>query len=243
MDLSAVNQAALHWLWPQVCAHCREDLPKEAPSPLCPACQAHLAPDRPPFCQRCAEPLAGARAHCLRCSQRLFSCERIRAAFLYRDAAVSLVHSFKFRGWRSAARTAGVWMGQALPLFPELGRADALVPVPLHARRRRERGYNQALLIAQGLSEAADSPVEELLVRMRETRPLWAMTRAARRDSLAGAFACPQPRQVEGRRLWLIDDVCTSGASLEGCAEALLQAGAASVQGYVFARQAQPLVQ
>lgn len=243
MDTTALQQSALHWLWPQICAHCREDLPQDALSPLCLGCRPKLPPCEPPRCERCAEPVAAQRAHCERCEKKLFACSMIRAAFQYKDAAVSLVHSFKFRGRREAARTAGDWMGSALPRFPELGKPDALVPMPLHFRRRRERGYNQAKLIADGLSPWADAPVEELLVRLRETRPLWALRRDDRQAALRGAFACPKPELVAGRRFWLVDDVCTSGASLEGCAQSLLAAGAASVRGFVFARQAQPLLQ
>lgn len=240
MDTSALNQTVLHFIWPQVCAHCREDLPKDALAPLCALCRPALPPLVAPFCLRCAEP--SKQEHCHRCAKRLFSCSMIRAPFQYKDAAVSLVHSFKFRGRRDAARTAGDWMGRALPALPELGTPDALIPMPLHARRRRERGYNQAQLIALGLSEHAGAPVEELLVRRRETRPLWALRREDRHAALSGAFACPQPELVAGRRFWVVDDICTSGASLEACAEALIAAGAASVKGFVFARQAQPLV-
>ena len=243
MGTTAINQTVLHFLWPQVCAHCREDLPKDALSPLCLPCRPKLPPVTRPYCERCAEPLLAGKAHCSRCSGRLFACSMIRAAFRYEEAAVSLVHSFKFRGRRDAARTAGEWMAAALPDLPELGRPDALVPMPLHPRRRRERGYNQAKLLAEGLSPFADAPVEELALRCKETRPLWALRRDQRHDALKGAFACPRPADVAGRRLWIVDDVCTSGASLENCAEALLAAGAASVRGFVFARQAQPLLQ
>jgi ComF family protein len=243
MELHALNQTVLHLLWPQVCAHCREDLPKDALSPLCLACRPALPPCSPPFCRRCCEPTRAARSHCERCSSRLFACSMIRAAFRYEGAAVSLVHAFKFRGRREAARTAGEWLGRVLHAFPELGRPDALVPVPLHARRRRERGYNQAELIALGLSPLADAPVEELLVRRRETRPLWSLRREDRSAALRDAIACAKPDWAAGRRFWVVDDVCTSGASLEACAEALRAAGAASVMGVVFARQARPLVQ
>lgn len=243
MDKRALHQTVLQLLLPQVCAHCREDLPADGFSPLCLDCRPKLPPIVPPFCERCCEPTLGQAVHCPRCASRLFACAPIRAAFQYRDACVSLVHAFKFRGLRAAARTAGVWMGLELPRFSELGSPDALVPVPLHPRRRRERGYNQAKLIAEGLSEAAQAPVEEVLLRVRETRPLWALSRDDRREALRGAFVCPEPSRVAGRSFWIVDDVCTSGASLEGCAEALLAAGADSVTGYVFARQAQPLVQ
>ncbi len=243
MDRRTLNQTVLGFLLPQVCAHCREDLPADGFSPLCLGCRPKLPPSGRPFCERCAEPTLGQAAHCARCANRLFACGLVRAAFQYREACVSLVHAFKFRGLRGAARTAGTWMGLELGRFPELGECDALVPVPLHARRRRERGYNQAKLIAEGLSEAARAPVEELVLRVRETRPLWSLSRDDRKQALAGAFACPAPERVAGRRFWLVDDVCTSGASLEGCAQALLDAGALSAAGYVFARQAQPLVQ
>ena len=98
-------------------------------------------------------------------------------------------------------------------------------------------------MIAQGLSAYAQAPVEDALTRCRETRPLWALSRQDRLKNLSGAIRCADSGAVEGRDLWLIDDVCTSGATLEACADALLAAGAASVQGYVFARQAQPLIQ
>ncbi|MDE2038992.1 MAG: ComF family protein [Elusimicrobia bacterium] len=237
-----LQRKALHWLWPEVCAHCREDLPEDALSPLCLGCRLKLLPNEPPCCQRCAEPGASGRAHCGRCDGRLFACQLIRAAFRYEEAAISMVHSFKFRGRREAARAAGSWMAEALPRLPELGRPDALVPMPLHPRRRRERGYNQAELLAEGLSQAALAPVQELARRMRETKPLWALRREQRERELRDAFACPQPERVAGKRLWIIDDVCTSGASLEGCARALLEAGAASVRGFVFARQAKGLL-
>jgi len=243
MDKKTLHQTVLNLLLPQVCAHCREDLPADGFSPLCLGCRPKLPPSARPFCERCAEPTLGHAAHCARCANRLYACSTVRAAFQYRDAAVSLVHAFKFRGVRAAARTAGVWMGHELPRFPELRSPDALVPVPLHPRRRRERGYNQAKLIAEGLRESAQAPVEELVLRVRETKPLWALSREDRAAELNGAFVCPSPERAAGRTFWLVDDVCTSGASMEACAHALLAAGARRVLGYAFARQAQPIVQ
>jgi len=110
--------------------------------------------------------------------------------------------------------------------------------MPLHPRRRRERGYNQALLLAETLSQTISVPVEELLRRTRPTKPQWALGRDARRDNLEGAFAlAAAPERIEGRRLLLIDDVCTSGSSFEACAKVLNAAGAAWVGGYALVRQ------
>lgn len=236
MDTGTIAQTVGTWIWPRVCAHCREDLSADADTPLCLACRLKLTPSEPPYCLRCAEPVRRG-SHCARCERRVFACSPVRAAFAYRDAAVSLVHSFKYGGRRSAARAAGDWMASAWSRYPELGVPDALVPMPLHPRRRRQRGYNQALLIAQAMSERLGIPVLEALVRERETPPQWSLGRAERAKNVAGAFSAVATHRFEGRKLLLVDDVCTSGSSLEACAQTLLRAGAARVSAYVFARQ------
>ena len=231
-DVAAVLRQCL---LPQTCAHCREDLSPVAASPLCPRCRLGLTPAEPPFCLRCAEPLPGARRLCRACSGRPFACRLMRAAFLYRGPATGLVYAFKYRGRRTAAKVAGLWMAAAFPRFPELSGYEALVPVPLHPRRLRERGYNQALLLAEGLAPALALPVWNILSRSKSTRPQWDLDKESRRRNLAGAFAAgPQAR---GKSLLLVDDVCTTGASLEECGRALHRAGAARVAAFVLARQ------
>lgn len=237
MDCGTVGQTVGTWLWPKACAHCREDLSADAASPLCLACRLKLLPVEPPFCGRCCEPLARG-AHCRRCERRPFSCSPVRAAFRYEASAVSMVHAFKYNGRRSAARAAGEWMASAFARFPELGRVDAVVPVPLHPARRRQRGYNQAALIAEAFAARLDLPVVDQLRRMRETPPQWSLDRKAREENVRGAFCVLKASEIKGLNALLVDDVFTSGASLEACAEALLNAGAARVCGYVFARQA-----
>jgi len=194
-----------------------------------------LTPAEPPFCRRCAEPIPIDKSFCRACAGRPFACHLVRAAFLYRGPIPGLVHAFKYRGRRAAARSAGRWMATQLGRFPELSGCDGLVPVPIHPQRRRERGYNQAGLLAEGLSHEAGLPVLDLLQRGINTRPQWNLDQKSRRKNLAGAFqAKPAAR---GRILMLIDDVCTSGVSLEECGRALLRAGALRVTAFVFARQ------
>ncbi|MBI3553446.1 MAG: ComF family protein [Elusimicrobia bacterium] len=238
MDTATISQAVLHLLWPVICAHCREDLPKNHQGPLCLACRQKLVPHEPPYCWRCADRVPSGQELCLRCEDRPHECRLIRAVFQYKDAAVSLVHAFKFRGRRSAARTAGTWMGFALDRYPELEAPDALVPMPMHPARRRERGYNQASLLAETLSAVAQVPVEELVSRKRATKPQWALGREQRAKNLDGAFCvCAPEDKVKGKRLLLIDDVCTSGSSFESCAKVLNEAGASWVGGYALVRQ------
>jgi len=233
--LAQLKSLARHWLLPQTCSHCRETLAPDWHEPLCASCLKDLVPAEPPFCLRCGEPLSGGRALCPACSGRPFACRLIRAAFLYRGPVPELVHGFKYRGRRDAAQAAGRWMAGHFPRFPELSGCHALVPVPLHRRRLRERGYNQAEMLARGLGAGAGLPVMDLLERPQSTKPQWDLDRESRRRNLAGAFRAGPPAQ--GKSLLLVDDVCTSGTSLEECGRALHRAGAARVAAFVLARQ------
>jgi ComF family protein len=236
--MGLLTRAVLHALLPQACAHCREDLPFQNDGPLCPACAAALPPPPDPACARCAASLGARRDYCGACAGRLFACRLIRAAAAHRGPAASLVHAFKFRGSPSAARAAGQVMARELARRPELSGFDALLPIPLHPRRERERGYNQAELLARELSAATKLPLLNLLERRRAAAPSWRLGRAARREELSGAFGIrvDAEKDVRDGKFLLVDDVCASGTTLEECALALRRAGARDVAGYAFAR-------
>jgi len=230
-------ELALDILLPRACAHCREDLSR-ASGPLCRACACALPPPPEPACVRCAGFRGGPSPFCADCAGRRFACRLIRAAAAHRGPAASLVHAFKFRGSKPAARAAGRSMAAALTLHPELSGFDALAAVPIHARRERERGYNQAELIAREIAAATGLPLLDAVERARAAAPSWKLGRVERRSELAGAFA---PRAgaaglVAGKRVLLIDDVAATGTTLEECAVALRAAGAVDAAGYAFAR-------
>jgi ComF family protein len=231
------SEAVLHVLLPRSCVHCREDMPFRDENPLCSDCAAALPPPPEPSCARCAGALVVRRDLCSACAGRLFACRLVRAAAAYRGPAAALVRAFKFRGLPSAARAAGRTMARDLPRRPELAGFDALVPVPVHPRRERERGYNQAELLARELGAAAGIPLLDLLERRRGLPPSWRLGRAERREDLAGAFSVrADAGTTAGLKLLLIDDVCASSTTLEECALALRRAGARDVAGYAFAR-------
>jgi ComF family protein len=120
---------------------------------------------------------------------------------------------------------------------------DVLVPVPLDPARGRERGYNQAALLAAPVAKALGLPaLPDVLQRTRPTRPQVGLNAGERRANVRGAFACGNPSAVAGRRVLLVDDVMTTGATLEACADALTAAGAAQVYGLVVARDLPPAV-
>lgn len=157
----------------------------------------------------------------------------IASAALFAPPLREAIHRFKYDNTRDLAGPLAAVMAAG---WPRLGlAADVLMPVPLHARRLTERGYNQSALLARGLAQALAMPVDErTLIRRRHTRQQVGLGPEERRANVADAFVCRGA--VRGQRIILVDDVCTTGATLEACAAALADAGAASVQGYTLAR-------
>jgi len=173
---------------------------------------------------------------CGRCTQSRPTFAGARSLYLYEGAVREAVHALKYNHLSTLARPmaevmAGYLEAEALPV-------DLVVPVPLFGRRQRLRGYNQSALLAREVARLAGLPLGERgLTRRRDTPPQARSVDAeARRRNVAGAFAADK-RRVEGRRVLLIDDVMTTGATLDACAQALRQAGAASVWALTFARE------
>lgn len=162
--------------------------------------------------------------------------EGIRSLFRFDGAVRRAVLDFKYRSVKALAAPLAQLMGEYLVANPL--PAEVLVPVPLHPRRLRQRGYNQSSLLARELSKPTSLPlVEGSLVRLRDTPPQTRTKSAEERQSnVAEAFLC-RGRDLEGKSILLIDDVCTSGATLDACARALKAAGAASVWGLTVARE------
>lgn len=158
----------------------------------------------------------------------------IRSVALFDGVLREAIHRLKYRGLRSLAVPLGqmlvdYWRAHPLPV-------DVVVPVPLHPRRERERGYNQAVLLAREFSKSTGlSLMEEGLARVRETPPQIGLNAAERKVNVRGAFRC-QRQELRGKKVLLLDDVCTTGATLEACSMALWEAGARSVWGLTLAR-------
>jgi ComF family protein len=129
-------------------------------------------------------------------------------------------------------------MARGLPQYPELSGCDALVPVPIHPKRRRERGWNQAEILAEEVGASTGTPIIDVLERVKSSSPSWRLSHKERQTQLANTFRAKSSigTTVSGKKLMLIDDVCASATTLEECALALRRAGASDVVGYVFAR-------
>jgi len=167
---------------------------------------------------------------------------RARAAVRFDEISRALVHALKYGDRLDLAPMMGRWIGQAGREL--LAEADALVPVPLHWRRRWARRFNQSAMLAAAVSAISGVPIAaDALKRVKATTQQVGLSRSERAANVQGAFRVPPEGKpaVVGRRLVLIDDVLTSGATVEGCAKALLRAGAVNVDVLVFARVADPV--
>ncbi len=213
------GERALDILIPETCAACAQDLPPPLSGPLCGGCLEAL---RPLIKE---SPLSGGVI-------RLVS-----AAYVYRGVLPPMIRAFKFGGRRKIGEALADWMAGLWPRKPELGTPHALVPVPLHPRRERFRGFNQASILARSVGRQAHVPVLEAIIRAKNTPPQRGLSRAKRLKQLTRAFAVKRRIDVTGSRLVLIDDVMTTGGTLNECAKVLRQAGAAEVRAYVLARK------
>lgn len=185
------------------------------------------------LCSRCMEELNAIRYKKLRSAsdEPHPPLEVCLSAWPHQSAARDLVHQLKYQSDCAAAELLGEGMAAALAASPyKPAVIDAVVPVPLHASRLEQRGYNQALLLAQAVCAHTGLPLADgMLVRLHATDTQLHRDRAQRIQAMHGAFAVPDPAQVHGRHILLVDDVLTTGATALSCAQALKDAGAQSV--------------
>jgi ComF family protein len=242
--LPAWLDPVLDLLFPAICPVCESRSDDPVHRPFCEGCWARLPLLAEPGCRVCGRPFAGLPASlaCDACRREPPPYECARAVAAYRDGMRTAIHALKYRGRTPvAAPLAALLALHGERLLDPSGAAgpgfDAVVPVPLHPGRLAERGFNQAESLAAPCARAWDRPLlTGALVRTRPTQPQTELDAPSRRANVAGAFAVRRPSAVTGRRLLLIDDVLTTGATVGAAARALRDAGAAGVSVLVLAR-------
>jgi ComF family protein len=236
--LRRAGRLALDVALPPLCPSCREPLGDGIG--LCSGCWSKVSFIEPPYCARLGIPFTYDPGPGLLSMEAIAdppAYDRARAALRYDDIARALVLTFKYGDRLDLAPMMGRWMARAGHEL--MAGADALIPVPLHWRRLWARRFNQSAALARAVSGLSGVPVvDDALKRVRATPQQVGLSKTQRADNVQGAFRVPaqQKSHVAGKRVVLIDDVLTSGATVDTCARALLRAGAAHVDVLVFAR-------
>jgi ComF family protein len=226
--------------FPSVCRRCGILLERPGERLLCPSCRSALRACRAPYCPSCGRFFDGDGAPhpCAACLRQAPPFSAHRSAARYDGAVKDVVLLFKYRGLRPLGRPLADFLHASIEDDdPPWRGADVLVPVPLHRRRRRERGFNQAEVLADELSGLTGVPVlSNALRKTVNLRPQTSLRSEERRANIRGAYRIARPDAVQGRTVVLVDDVCTTGSTLGECARVLRRAGAADVRGVTIAR-------
>jgi ComF family protein len=226
---AALRNAFLDFLFPPRCVACRHT----GTDWFCAECRGQIVKVMPPICSRCGRPLVPPQTLCQFCKKSPLAIEGTRAVAFFEGTLRAAIHALKYNHRPELATPLGNLLHEYL--HQESLPADALIPVPLHPQRERERGYNQAFLLTQILGEQAGLPVwNETLTRIRVTRSQVELNAIERHKNVKDAFTATA--RVANARILLIDDVCTTGATMEACGTALYRQGAKSVWGLALAR-------
>lgn len=223
-------------LFPDSCPVCGEVqeqfLTDDCGTRVCPDCEKKLKRVAQPHCMKCGKPLEAGhicREYCADCARWSHAFVQGKAVFVYQGAIIGSMHRFKYGNRRDYAQffareayeAYGSWIRRIAP--------DALVPVPLHKKRRRARGYNQAQLLAEALAELTGVPVEKkLLLRAADTQPQRRLNARERKNNLKNAFQTSK-KIVQLEKVLLIDDIYTTGSTVDAAAEALMRVGVKKV--------------
>jgi ComF family protein len=267
-----IGRALIKAVFPEICHGCGRFIPERAkqtgtrPDPtgpsdkrdfvrrvlepvLCPGCLADIPVVDSPICPCCGRPLKSRQDGdhmCGRCITEKRSFSKARSALIYDGAVHSLIHSYKYNSRTCLAKPLGGLLYEEFIRQFDPEEIDAVMAVPLHTRRMRHRGYNQALLMIRHWPEMAAERGhlqnwevichDRALCRKTHTRPQTGLDRKARAKNIKGAFDVSAPWFCKDRSLLLVDDVMTTGATLDECAKALYRAGAARVSVLTLAR-------
>ncbi|MCB9007129.1 MAG: ComF family protein [Ardenticatenaceae bacterium] len=218
----------LNFVFPPVCGAC-----KKAGALLCEDCASQLQWVTAPLCQRCGRPVLTPTECCAVCQERPLPLKQIRAAVIFAQPISKLIHNLKYNGAFALGKPLGKLMADAWATWQM--PINLVLPIPLHAERQRKRGYNQSSLLTRAFCQHVKLPyAEEALQRNRFTTPQVGLSAVDRLKNVQDAFQADEC--VKGKQILLIDDVCTTGATMAAAANALYTAGAKTVFGYCLAR-------
>lgn len=230
ISFSSIKRKALDFLFPPHCINCGK-----GGTFLCRKCQAALVYLKPPLCAKCSKPIYTGTV-CSKCLSQTWDIDGICSVFKYGGVIRQAIIQLKYENMKVLADPLSHCMAQYLRKHPM--SFDVIVPVPIHKQRLRERGYNQSSLLAKRLGYMTRKPVVEGTLIRTKHAPSQAKSASLgqRRANIRNAFTCIGS-DLTGKRVLLIDDVCTSGSTLDSCAISLKKSGATSVLGLTLAKE------
>ena len=230
LQFKYLTKNLINFVFPPVCVNC-----KKPGQLLCADCQAEILWLSEPICDHCGRVVSKNVKRCPACKQvPLFPVKQVRAAAVFCEPIPTIIHQLKYKGYFSLAEPLADLMVDAWPRWEMV--VDLVVGVPLHPQRQKKRGYNQSDLLARYFAQKLQLVDDELaLQRVRNTPPQVGLSANDRQFNVDNAFRADEAR-VAGKRVLLIDDVCTTGSTLKAAADALVAAGAKQVSGYCLAR-------
>ena len=238
--MNGVLRDCLNLLYPPVCQLCHDQRAEARDGFVCAKCWSHVRFIRAPFCERCGLPFEGDLTTtfvCTNCNDLKLHFTSARSAVVARTVVLEAIHRFKYsRALWFENFLAGLLIREAAPVLAK-GNWHGIVPVPLHPVKLREREFNQAALLAAQLARATKIPLnEKILRRVNPTATQTLLTRDERAANMKNAFIVSKGTRLAGKRIVLLDDVFTTGATTNACAKALQVAGAAEVCVWTVAR-------
>lgn len=231
--------ALLDFVFPPLCHICKAFIPDAGALHICAACRDEIKIVTSPLCRICGIPFIGpGNDHaCGTCLTGQPAFDRARAAVIYEGAMRNLIHAFKYNNKTHLRRPLALLTIERLGDFIQQEQPELMLPVPLHIDRLRKRGFNQAILLGELLSREWGIPMERrTLLRLRRTEPQVTLSAGERRENVKNAFGISEKMSLEGKKILLLDDVITTGSTVEECARIVKKAGAARVSVITVAR-------
>ncbi len=231
--VNQIFKPLLDFIYPPYCAICKE--PLNGARVVCNECFDEILPTPIPFCQKCGKPLSNNEdTICKRCKETPLSLNYIRGIGIFDEPLRTIIHLFKYKRKLSLGKRLSNLLVSTFNSAVVLHNADVITPVPLHRVKFRERGYNQSEILARGLSKGTGIEYENLVKRIRYTRSQALMNEYDDRiKNVEGAFKVI--KNVKGKNILLVDDVTTTGATLNAIAKEILKEGAKSISAIVLA--------